>query len=93
MGQHVRRMPRVLHRSIRAGVPTGVTVMDRQGCEREIIKGLDGARFGTIAELMKVFGYKDRASFKASIIGDVEPVPGTHRYCVKDIVDAIYKRP
>lgn len=69
--------------------------MNKQEWTKEIIKGLEdqtgtkGIRFGTTAELMKILGYKDRKSFKASFLRDIAPVVGK-KYSIKDFVDANY---
>ena len=64
--------------------------MTRAEYEEEIVKGLNGARFGTCQELIKVFGRTDRKYFKKTILNGVDMVPGTKLYCVKDIVDKTF---
>ena len=60
--------------------------------EDEVLKGLQGARFGTLTQFMRTMGKKDAKHFRAKYMDGVPKVGNSKLYSVKDFCDVNYTR-
>lgn len=66
--------------------------MTKREFEDEVLKGLQGARFGTLTQFMRTMGKKDAKHFRAKYMYGVPKVGNSKLYSVKDFVDVNYTR-
>ena len=66
--------------------------MTKREFEDEVLKGLQGARFGTLTQFMRTIGKKDAKHFRAKYMDGVPKVGNSKLYSVKDFVDVNYTR-
>jgi len=66
--------------------------MSKREFEEEVLKGLHGARFGTLTQFMRTMGKRDAKHFRLKYMDGVPKIGNSKLYSVKDFVDANYTR-